>query len=88
MSDFHMRRDALWAEFPKESAYYESEFNEIQAKMEIALKAAANTYDWMKVNADHKYDCPRSRDDYHCTCGLSEVMDDLERVLGVQGTAK
>ena len=30
---------------------------------------------------DHEFNCPRSRDDYDCTCGLSDVKDRIRERL-------
>ena len=30
---------------------------------------------------DHRWDCPRSRDDYDCTCGLSDVKARIKEWL-------
>jgi hypothetical protein len=80
MSEFLKRLHAVYAEFPAEAKEYEAEFAQLQA-------VCAAAYDWLKINADHKYDCPRSRDDYDCKCGLSDVMYDIEQILNIPGSS-
>lgn len=37
----------------------------------------ADAYDRLSLT-EHRYDCPRGRDDYDCTCGLQDILDRLE----------
>jgi hypothetical protein len=52
VSEFQRRRAALYAEFPKESAEYESEYNELAAQ--LAEATALVTRAWKYVPLEHK----------------------------------
>lgn len=38
MSEFHKRRAALWAEFPQDAEYYESEFQDLSGRLAEAIE--------------------------------------------------
>ena len=41
------------------------------------VAAVAAALDWIE-SADHKFDCPRNRDDYDCTCRREEIIQQLD----------
>lgn len=59
--------------------------NEAEQTMHDGLKVAgilvADALDFISRKVDHQFDCPRSRDDYKCTCGLSDLKFRLETYL-------
>ena len=41
-------------------------------EMEEAGHLLDEALNWLR-RQDHRFDCPRLRDDYDCTCGLSDL---------------
>ncbi len=36
---------------------------------------------FLQARTGHVYDCPRSRDDFDCTCGLSDLKHSIKEFL-------
>jgi hypothetical protein len=36
---------------------------------------------FLQARTEHAYDCPRSRDDFECTCGLSDLKHSIREFL-------
>lgn len=65
----------------------------VSGKVMVAAIIESNSKAWARVEeadlllsraleqldkVDHDFACPRNRDDFDCTCGLSEVRYDIE----------
>jgi hypothetical protein len=48
---------------------------------DAVLKLLERADETIRCRVDHDWSCPRLRDDYDCTCGLSDLRDELEQVL-------
>ena len=51
-----------------------------KAFVETLYAAAVKALDWIET-ADHRWDCPRIRDDYTCTCGRDDALEALCEVF-------
>ena len=49
----------------------------VKAERDALLDLLWRVEEVIKSRVDHDWSCPRSKDDYECTCGLSQLRRDI-----------
>ena len=61
-------------------ANYQAAISNLEHRVYVLESALNKAEDWMR-GADHKFNCPRGRDDYDCTCGRDDALEEAEKAL-------
>lgn len=54
----------------------------VKAERDALLDLLWRAEEVIKSRVDHDFSCPRSKDDYECTCGLSQLKRDIDDTHG------